>query len=286
MAMTKNCSLRMQSTSGGVFTELARVVLREGGVVFGAGWDGRFHVVHKWTESEVGLEEMRGSKYAVSDMSGVYEPLRRFLSEGRKVLFTGTPCQTAAIRKVFGEKPNLILCALICMANIEAERWEKYAKGLERSAKSRIKKINHRFKIDGQKGAFFKVEFEDQSKNFVEPLYGNRHWQNLRARPRRACLACQFRKGGHSADLQIGDFWGCKRFFPEVDDSNGVSAILVFSPRGESILQSSALTLKAVEYGQILEGNPYLEKPYVPQKRASALKRAGLRFVRMLLRRS
>lgn len=284
MAMTKDHGLLMRSTSGGAFTELARAVLRDGGVVFGACWDERFRVVHKWTEMDDGLSEMRGSKYVVSDVSGVYGPMRKFLSDGRKVLFSGTPCQTAAIRNVFGDNPNLILCSLICMANIEPVRWEEYVRGLERSAKSKITRINQRLKIEGRKGSFFKVEFENESKNFVETLYSNRHWQNLRTRPRRVCLGCKFRKGRHGADLQIGDFWGCKKFYPEVDDSQGVSAILVYSTIGESVLQNTELTLTAVKYGQILEGNPYLEKQYVPQKRVSMLKRVVSKMLRVLLR--
>ena len=61
-AWTKDEELLMQSSSGGVFSELAKVVLAEGGVVFGAGWEpGSFRVVHRWVETEKELAELRGS---------------------------------------------------------------------------------------------------------------------------------------------------------------------------------------------------------------------------------
>ena len=45
-AQAKDEALRGQSSSGGVFTLLAREVIRQGGVVFGAAFDEALHVEH------------------------------------------------------------------------------------------------------------------------------------------------------------------------------------------------------------------------------------------------
>lgn len=96
--------LRMASASGGAFTVLAERVIRRGGVVFGARWNEDFtEVFHAWTETLDGLAAFRGSKYLQSRIGNAFAKTREFLRAGREVMFTGTPCQIAGLRRAEGD---------------------------------------------------------------------------------------------------------------------------------------------------------------------------------------
>ena len=99
-AKNKDETVRGVSTSGGVFTLLAQYVLDRGGAVFGAAYDADFRVVHRLVERPEELHRLRGAKYAQSRLEGVFSQVKALLAEGRKVLFSGTPCQVAGLRTV------------------------------------------------------------------------------------------------------------------------------------------------------------------------------------------
>ena len=264
-ARTKSQTLLLASISGGAFTELANVILSQGGIVFGAAWEKEsFRVVHKWVDNEIDLTELRGSKYSTSDMSNVYTDIKNFLESGRLVLFTGTPCQIAAIGKCFGSRPNLILCALICMANVHSSLWLDYVSKLQERVGSKLIRIEHRHKNKDREGALFYAEFQDASKTFTESLYDNEYWQMFVKSAKPCCLACEFKSGRHPADLVIGDFWKLNKFMPNLKWDNGASAVLVYSQKGEALLNQTGLEIHKATYEQVLFGNPYLEKTYIP----------------------
>jgi coenzyme F420-reducing hydrogenase beta subunit len=212
---TADDELLKASSSGGMFTELARRILEEGGLVFGAGWNRSTSCPeHKCVSCESGLAELRGSKYAQSDISKTYGQIGRALASGTKVLFTGVPCQIAAMRKTFANDGNLILCGIMCHSVSDLAVWKKYVSELEGKAESKIESIRFRDKRNGWRSGTFVVEFEDPSRNVVENLYENDYaracFSGLAAR--RSCLDCQFRSGRCRADLMIGDFWGGRTF--------------------------------------------------------------------------
>ena len=91
--------IRMKSSSGGIFTLLADQILDEGGVVFGARFNDKWEVIHDYTETKEGLAPFRGSKYVQSYIGDSYKIAETFLKSGRKVMFTGTPCQIAGYKK-------------------------------------------------------------------------------------------------------------------------------------------------------------------------------------------
>lgn len=249
------------SSSGGVFTELAHVVLAKKGVVVAAGWNrATMTVEHCCVESEEGLADLRGSKYVTSDMSGVYKPMERFMSEGRQVLFVGTPCQVAAIRHRFGNPENLILCAIACHSNVPQDVWALYCDDIQRKFRSRIVDVQFRDKRYGWRKSTFNVVFDNQT-HLAESLYANFYakvfFSGLASKS--ACLDCKFRAGHSGADLLIGDFWGIEDVLPELDDGKGISVVLAYSLEGKNILSMANLTLYEVAYPQAVAKNPFIE---------------------------
>ncbi len=114
-AKNPNERIRMESSSGGVFTQLAEQTIVAGGVVFGVKWNEHFEAVHAYTETKEGLAAFRGSKYVQSRVGATFKQAENFLKEGRQVLYSGTPCQIAAL-KLFLRKDyeNLLAVDFIC----------------------------------------------------------------------------------------------------------------------------------------------------------------------------
>lgn len=114
-AKNPNEKIRMESSSGGVFTQLAEQTIDDGGVVFGVKWNEHFEAVHAYTETKEGLVAFRGSKYVQSQVGDTFKQAEQFLKQGRQVLYSGTPCQIAAL-KLFLRKDyeNLLAVDFIC----------------------------------------------------------------------------------------------------------------------------------------------------------------------------
>lgn len=157
-AKAKDDGLRLKSSSGGVFSLLARQVIARGGVVYGAGFDhADWHVMHKSAENEDELEDFRGSKYVQSDVQGIYAAVRGQLLAGCEVLFSGTPCQVAGLRHYLNalktDVSKLLLVDVVCHAVPSPLAWRKYLD--ERLAKTGqgaiIRRIAFRHKNCGWK---------------------------------------------------------------------------------------------------------------------------------------
>ena len=111
--------VRATSSSGGVFSALAEVVLKQKGVVFGASFTDGLKLQHIDIESNIDVHKLRGSKYLQSDTADSYTKTRHFLEEGRFVLFSGTPCQIAGLYSFLKKKyDTLVTCDFVCLSLI------------------------------------------------------------------------------------------------------------------------------------------------------------------------
>ena len=120
-------SARAASSSGGIFTLLADAVINEGGVVFGARFDSDWSAIHDFTETHEGLQAFRGSKYLQSRIRNTYQQAEKFLKSGRQVLFTGTPCQIAGLKKYLRtDYDNLLAVDFVCHGVPSPLVWKKY----------------------------------------------------------------------------------------------------------------------------------------------------------------
>ncbi len=124
------------SSSGGVFAILARDVLAEEGVVCGAAFDEAMQVNHLCITSYEELKRLKGSKYVQSRIGNVYSEIRRFLMDGKKVLFSGTACQVAGLKNYLKRDYENLLCVdLICHGVSSPKVWERYLKELKPGCK-------------------------------------------------------------------------------------------------------------------------------------------------------
>lgn len=271
-------SVRSCSSSGGVFTALSTVVLQEGGVVFGARFDEQFEVVHDYTETLEGLSVFRGSKYLQSRIGDTFRQAESFLKEGRKVLFSGTPCQISGLlRFLRKEYANLLTVDFICHGVPSSLAWRSYLRNacasVSPSSTYRLPQtVSFRDKTHGWKNYEVHVEFPSASGSGVvhEKFFSNAYMRgflhDLYLRP--SCYSCPSKCQKSGADLTIGDFWGIERVLPDFDDDRGMNSVLVHTEKGSQIWKRLSLPCRAVRYEDVLRGNPALEhSPAYPGKK-------------------
>jgi len=262
------------SASGGLFAALASKTIHDGGVVFGAAWDSRKKsVTHLSARTDEELLPLLGSKYVPSDLSGSYDEIERALAQNLPVLFSGTPCLCAAVRRRFGNNPNLLICAVFCHSVPQSEVWRAYVCELEQKAGSALTGVRFTDKRLGWPKRVIAFSFSDSTKDFSECVdenpYMNAFFQGYSSRP--SCLKCQFKAEKSGADLLIGDFWGfCASDEPAWCDGLGVSAAVCLTERGERALTSAALDLREVPFEKAIKGNVYFTQSISP----NAAKRA------------
>ena len=282
-AKNKNEKVRMQSSSGGIFTLLAEHVISEGGVVFGARFDEKWEVVHDYSETIEGLTAFRGKKYVQSRIENTYKKTELFLKQGRKVLFTGTPCQIAGLNHYLAKKyDNLLTVDVACHGVPSPGVWKKYLEGMiknpnggtgENSVLSSLNEkpvitgISFRDKSNGWRKFSFVVKTlsSKSSQNAVflsetldKNIFMRGFLKNLYLRP--VCYACACKSNKSGADITIADYWGISRYYPEFNDNKGVSLVLCNSPKGVAIFQLLDVDGFETSYEQGLKGNSTLER--------------------------
>ena len=239
-AYNKNREIRSHSSSGGVFYELGREVIERGGVVLGAVFAKDFQVYHKSAGNLEELLPMMGSKYVQSDTRSTYSQVKENLSEGRQVLYSGTPCQIAGLKKYLQHDYSGLICAsVICHGVPSPKIWRRYLAYYQgRMNGQKINKVEFRNKSEGWRHFHFIIHFANRSINLrhEEDLFFKGFLQDLYLRP--SCYACQAKEGIDYADIILGDYWGIENVNPELDDGQGVSAVIVNTSKGQNLWES------------------------------------------------
>lgn len=238
--INKDENIRMQSSSGGVFTLLAEYVLEKGGVVFGAAFDEEFAVQHIAVDNIEDLEKLRGSKYLQSKIGDTYKQAKILLDGGRWVLFSGTPCQTSGLKSYLGKDyENLIMQDIICHGVPSPKVWERYVKFREAKAASQTRRTFFRDKKYGWKMYSILFDFANSTeyiKILPQDFYMRAFLANLCLRS--SCYECHSKSLNRESDITLADFWGIENVAPDMDDDKGTSLVFVNSVKGENLFSS------------------------------------------------
>ena len=249
-AFAKDESIRLESSSGGIFTILAEKILDDGGVVVGVAQTAPTRFGHIVVDNKADLEKLRGSKYVQADTGFVYREIRTHLKSGRKVLFSGTPCQVAALYAVLGRTVynNLYTIDVVCYGTPSVKVFEKYVAELEHKKNDSLQKILFRDKKKGWNQYslthFFKSG-EKFSISNTRSLFMNTMLSNICSNL--SCAKCHYRKLPRIADITLGDYWGVSKIHPEMDDNKGTSLILLNAENGKTLFYSITNSLTSIE---------------------------------------
>ena len=280
-AKNRNEMDRLQSSSGGLFTLLAEQVIHDGGVVFAVKYNTEAEAEFSYFEDIDSIDAFRGSKYVQAKIGNSYREAESFLRKGRKVMFTGTPCQILGL-KLFLRKhySNLLTVDFVCHGVPSPMVWRKYIREeADLIGVSMLSDINCRDKSSGWKCSSFSYQYADgqnkikTSTRFDENIYMKVFLSNLMLRS--SCYCCPAKAGRSLSDITIGDFWGIDRLYPEFDDDKGVSLVMIYNP-----LSLPACDFIEVSYDDVVQGNYCIENS-VPSPIASRY-----RFFRVLSRKN
>lgn len=264
-AKNSDSTIRDTSSSGGLFTLLAHKTISEKGVVFGARFDEKWNVVHDYTETVEGLAAFRGSKYVQSDVMDTFRQARDFLEGGRHVLYSGTPCQIAGLKKFLRkEYERLLTVDVVCHGVPSPVVWQKYLKETTPEGYT-ITEINFRSKTSGWKTFCVEIESEKNGikhifrKVFSKDSYMSAFMSNLSLRP--SCFRCPAKSGKSGSDITLGDFWGIEDILPEFDDDRGCSLVFANTDKGQEVIDNLDIVSYNCCYDSALAHNPSIVYP-------------------------
>ena len=225
------------SSSGGAFTIMAQEILKEKGIIVGAAYDENMEVQHIMVDKEEDLGKLRGPKYSASNLGNIFIDVEKALKKGKKVLFTGCPCQAAGLRSFLNKDyNNLLIVDLICGGSGSPAVFKRYLS--EMSEGKGIVDVNFRDKRFGWGENNTVITFKDGTEKinydrkdpFLKGILGD-------VIKSKACSNCIFSETPRQGDISIGDFWNINELFRELDSKGGVSSILINSKEGEGFFK-------------------------------------------------
>lgn len=268
-AWNRNEQIRLESTSGGVFSALAETILSRGGYVVGAEYDGQFQIRHTLIHSVDDIKRQRQSKYAQSNLGKIFADIKELLDLGELVLFCGTPCQSAGLQKYLSKKyERLFCCDFICRGVISPKVYRKFLEDMQPKSGAPLTRVHFKNKDYGWNRFSTKLFFEDgevYQRDRDEDYYMRGYLRhNLYLRD--CCYQCDYKTLPRISDISLGDFWGIGNYDATLDNEMGTSVILVNSENGRVLLEWGKehlmLTERVLE--EVLAGNSCLLSSATP----------------------
>lgn len=239
-AVNRDDGIVRKSSSGGVFSALADVVLQQGGVVFGAAFSGDCKEIVIRSTDEVGLDDLRRSKYAESLTGDSFVKVREQLRQGRKVLYCATPCQIAGLKAyLHQEYNNLITCDFVCGGLPSHKIYREYMEYLEEKHGSRVTAVNFRPKTYGWREYAIKADFEN-GRTYVKQACLDPYFSAFlhhRYTIRELCVDCPF-PSAHCSDITLADFWRYRNIIGKTDSDKGISLVFANTEKGTKAVES------------------------------------------------
>lgn len=222
----KDEAIRAASRSGGIFTALSDWALFNGGVVYGCVLTDDFNAVHIRADNAEERNRMRGSKYIQSKLGDTFKSVRADLDAQKSVIFSGTSCQVAGLKKYLGkEYKNLFCVDIVCHGVPSPKVWKEYLCWQEKKHKSKIVKVDFRNKKDYGWRSHKETLICENGKSINSTVFSTLFYGHGILRP--SCYECPYKSVMHPGDITIADYWGIEKAAPEFDDNKGVSLVLV-----------------------------------------------------------
>ncbi|MCR5530605.1 MAG: Coenzyme F420 hydrogenase/dehydrogenase, beta subunit C-terminal domain [Lachnospiraceae bacterium] len=270
-AYSKNDEIRKNSSSGGLFPELAKYVLDLDGYVSGAAWDKDFKGVSHIVIDDVSeLHKLTTSKYLQSKFS-IHKEIEEKLKNNDTVLCSGTPCQIASLKKYLKKDyDNLILVDIICHGTPMPKVWVKYLDWQEKKHGEPVTYVNFRNKEKGWRKYSVLMKFGPQKRykksgdkdSYMKLFLGDICLD-------RRCYECRYKGENRFSDITLGDFWGIEKVVPEIDDDKGVSILSLNTEKGRKVFDEikNRLTYREVDGKEAFKHNLCAIQPVIKPAR-------------------
>lgn len=255
-----DAEIRRMSSSGGCFSSIAEIIFQENGIVAGSAFfpDGTRHIC---VDNKEDMSKLRGSKYVESRVIDTWPEIIDYLKLGKKLLFSGTPCQVAAARKILNKwEVQVTFIETICLGVPSPLMFQKYL--LWKDHKLSAQTLEFKFRYKDQQGHRSQLQHTTTKGTYYYDIgddpYMKAFYRGLSLRP--CCYECHFKGFPRTADITLGDFWGVEFVFPEFNPAKGVSLIICNSDKGRKLLSrlSHSFILKQTDRESAEKANPML----------------------------
>lgn len=263
-------TVRLGSTSGGIYYALAKEVLDMGGIVIGCAYAEDFHSAHHVIcRTDTELARTMVSKYFQSDTEGIYGAVRRLLKDGATVLFSGTPCQTAALKHYLSAQADIYPCGkliavdFVCRGINSPRAYERFIEDLEIRYGSKVHSVRFKSKLHGWQSLGTVIEFENGKSYYRDRItspYMNAYLNSaLMARP--CCSNCKYKVLPRVSDITLADFWGLDESKKDLHD--GISLVMVNTETGAELFErvKEALYVAPQTLDAAVVGNAHILQP-------------------------
>lgn len=258
------------SSSGGAASVLSQYIIENGGVVYGCTIEPGIHVKHARVDKKDDLWKLKGSKYVQSNIEDCISTLKIDVRDKRPVLFIGTPCQIAAIKRIYKVQPtNLWLVDLICHGVPSEQVLVKFITEHWNIKRENVLSVKFR----DEKGFHLIVTLKDGTELSTTNIWTNRYFDDLYMNSfidgftyRESCYTCHYAKPERISDITIGDFWGLGRKFPtdEIPEHKyGISCLLPNTEHGIQLISNINGKMHLFEriVEEAIDGNDQLRSP-------------------------
>lgn len=245
--------IREEASSGGVATSIACEFIKREGIVCGCIFEkGNFHF--DIIEYEQDVRKLFGSKYVKSNPEGIYKKVKRYLTEGKKVLFIGLPCQVAAVKNYIKDDlmNKLYTIDLICHGTPSPQILKFYLREMNydiTEVKDIVFRQNHSFQLQ--------VDLNKIATNGMPDLYSMSFLNGISYTEN--CYECRYAQIERTGDLTLGDSWGT--FLSDEEQNKGISLILCQTDKGKELMDIGRLHLEDVDLDRAISANHQLSKP-------------------------
>ena len=225
-------------SSGGVAYAVMKAFVDNGGVVYGAVADSITHVIHKRAESPEDIKPMRRSKYLQSDITECLPMIKRDLEQGRKVLFTGVPCQIAAVKNLTDNADKLYTAEIVCHGVPSNLVFRKYIEDLEKENNSRVTELVFRHKKYGWGDNHYGIYLENGKlieERSTENPFHSMYLEGIISRE--ACGNCDFSHCPRTADIVLADYWRYQGELTEKSKGMGISLVAGCTAKADELIE-------------------------------------------------
>ena len=276
-AYSKDEVLRLDSTSGGIFSEIAKYFIKEKGIVYGAIYNQEHLVEHYRGTTVEDIDKLRQSKYLQSNIGDIYRKVKEDLINKKKVLFVGTPCHIAALNNYLSKNyDNLTTIDFLCRGINSPEAYKQYLKNLEKKYFSKIKRVIFKNKTYGWHRFSTKIIFEN-GQEYIQDRYTDSYMRgylegNLFMRP--SCHECRYKSLPRHADITLGDFWGIEKVRPDLDQDKGTSIFMLNTEKGKKTFESikERIVFEKMKLNDIYLGNTALTQRVLLTKKQQKMR--------------
>lgn len=255
-------SRKNKASSGSIFELIAKLILNENGIVIGAAFDENNKLNHIAIDNIKDLDKLKGSKYLQSHLNNIFTYIKENI-KNKKILFVGTPCQVAGLKSFIKNDFNNLICLdLVCHGVPSPKLFEKYIKEIEDKYNSQIVDYNFRDKKTGWDSYSNTITFKDKKE--ISQLQKDNNYMKLFLSDialRESCFECNFKLGNKYSDITLGDFWGVGKYYPDMYNNLGVSAVIINTEKGQEIFEQikNDIKYKECKLEEIVSGNPSLK---------------------------